>query len=673
MSFFNVTVFRLCLALILGILLEKILNISLQLLEYSIISIILLLFGFWYWHKDKLIPRLYFECCVYVTFIILGAYLFQLQIPLNRDNHYTKTGIKGTPVIQLKIEKTLKSNAYHYKYIAQVKSLNGVNTSGSILLLIQKDSSSRAVYIDDILISKQPFSAINKPLNPYQFNYKAYMARQGIYNQIRIKPYEVLDMKKGKSTLSGLADKLRRTIHERLKGYGFKSEELAVFNALLLGQRQDISNELYQAYANAGAVHVLAVSGLHIGIILLLLNFIFKPLERIAKGNLIKTLVLIFLLWTYAVLAGLSPSVIRAVTMFSFFAIGMNLNRPTNALNTLFSSMLVLLLIAPSLLFEVGFQLSYTAVLGIILMHPLFNKIYRPSYAVPRFFWNLLTVSLIAQLAVLPLSLYYFHQFPGLFFFSSLVIIPCLGIILGGGIGVIILALLNKLPVFLAEIYNSLLSLMNRFIEWVAQQENFIFQDISFSLYNLLAAYLFIGTVVWGLKKVCFKRAVLVVLSIIVLQMSFIFDKIRFSNQQLVVFHQIKKTLIGYKNGAALTVFSSLDSIKNYENRRVKSYAVKVHINAIDVRKLAPVFRYKKKRILVLDSLGICPKLNADIIILTQNTRVNLNRLIHLIKPKQIVADGSNYPSLVKRWRASAKKKNIAFHYTGTKGAFVLD
>ncbi|TYA81458.1 ComEC/Rec2 family competence protein, partial [Seonamhaeicola marinus] len=226
-----------------------------------------------------------------------------------------------------------------------------------------------------------------------------------------------------------------------------------IINALFLGQRQNIDRAIYTNYTNAGAIHILAVSGLHVGIIFLILNFLFKPIERLKKGYLIKTIFLLTTLWGFAVIAGLSASVTRAVTMFSIVAIAVNLKRPTNVYNTLAISIFVILLFKPLFIFDVGFQLSFLAVFAIVAIEPMLNKLWKPKNKLLKIYWQTLTVTISAQFGIIPISLFYFHQFPGLFFISNLVIIPLLGFILGFGILIILLASINVLPQFLADAF----------------------------------------------------------------------------------------------------------------------------------------------------------------------------------------------------------------------------
>ena len=164
-----------------------------------------------------------------------------------------------------------------------------------------------------------------------------------------------------------------------------------MIQALLLGKRDDISETNYNNYKNAGVVHILAVSGLHVGIILFLLEFILSPLERLPKGKTIKLIVVVLLLWGYAFVAGLSPSIFRAVTMFSFVAYALYLSRPTNLFNIIALSMLFILLVKPLFLFQVGFQMSYAVVFAIVWIYPKLQKFWFPENIIIRKTWQLLS------------------------------------------------------------------------------------------------------------------------------------------------------------------------------------------------------------------------------------------------------------------------------------------
>ena len=433
----------------------------------------------------------YFTFFTFLTFIFIGIAAITFKNDLLKKNHYTHFLSDNYKSI-IEIDDVLKPNSYYDNYKAKVIQLNSKKVYGSIKLNVFKDSIKRQLKVGDQIVITQKFDSIQPPLNPYQFHYKNYLKNQQIHHQVSIKNNEYLFLKNNRESFKGLAFTIREQVNKALFENGFKGEELAIINALLLGQRQDISEEVMQNFQKAGAVHILAVSGLHIGIIMLLLNFLLKPLELLKNGTEIKLVLVVLFLWFFAFVAGLSPSVVRAVTMFTAVAIALTSKNTINTYKTLIISMFILLLFNPYYLFEVGFQLSYLAVFFIVWLQPLLYKLWKPKLKFVDYSWQLLTVSTAAQLGVLPLSLYYFHQFPGLFFMSNLIIIPFLGMILGVGILIIILATLKILPAFLAIFYEKIIFLLNQTVGWIAEQESFLFQNISFSLSSLVFTSLLI-------------------------------------------------------------------------------------------------------------------------------------------------------------------------------------
>ncbi len=355
-----------------------------------------------------------------------------IRIPANQPNHYIhqiKSQDEAIFPLTAEVVELLKPTANFNRYIISAESIDGKRTIGKILLNLRKDSTYVSPEIGDFIMLPAQFSEIKAPLNPHQFNYKEYLARAGILNQIYSEPKHIQILGYKPYNLFRIAESSRSKIIEKLEKANFSKNEFAIIKALLLGERRDISPTTYSNYAAAGAIHILAISGLHIGIVLWLLTIILKPLDSIKFGRVYRFIIILIFLWGFALITGLAPSVVRAVFMFSIIALGLQIRRNTNIINSLFISLFFLLLINPSYIFQVGFQLSYLAMLGIIGFQPLFQELWKPRFKIVLYFWKLLTVSLAAQLAVLPLSLYYFHQFPGLFFITNLVILPFLGLI----------------------------------------------------------------------------------------------------------------------------------------------------------------------------------------------------------------------------------------------------
>ena len=444
---------------------------------------------------------------------------------------------------------------------------------------------------------------------------------------------------------------------------------------MLLGQRHEISKDILQNYQNAGAVHILAVSGLHVGIILLMLTFLLSPLDKLKHGTFIKLIIIIFLLWIFAFIAGLSASIVRAVTMFTAIAISMTVKQSINTYKALIISIFILLLFNPFYLFNVGFQLSYLAVFFIVWTQPLLYKLWKPNLRLFDYSWRLLTVSVAAQVGVLPLSLYYFHQFPGLFFLANLIIIPFLGIILGLGILVIALALLNILPDIIATLYSTIILMLNSVVEWIAKKESFLFQNISFSEISVVLYFLMIVLFFkWvEVKKLSYLK--LSLFAIMLFQMNLIVEK-HFSNtnNEFIIFNKARESMLGIRKGQDLQLNHSLDTLDINNESALKAYFIGTNADLISLdNKIKNVYAFHDKNMLVVDSMGIYNLKNypANYILLRQSPNINLVRLIKELNPELIIADASNYKNHIALWEKTCENNNIKFYYTVTDGAFI--
>ena len=608
------------------------------------------------------------------AFFLLGMSVVYLGDETKNENYYERFLTDSNTSI-VKIIKVLKPGNYNYKYKATVIQVNDCKTIGSVLLNVQKDSFLSTLKVDDEILLKEEFIEINTSLNPHQFDYQSYLAKQEIHRQVFIKYHEFLMLNSKSESLLGIIYNIRTRIQKSLQSYHFSDDELAVMNALLLGQRQDISKELIDEYSKAGAIHILAVSGLHVGIILLIISSLLKPLKRIKRGKFFKLILIVLFLWFFALLAGMSASVVRAVTMFTAVAIGQFLNKRNAIEHSLIFSMFILLLCKPLFLFEVGFQLSYLAVFGIIWIQPVIYNRWKPKFRLLDKAWQLISVSIAAQLGVLPLSLFYFHQFPGLFLVSNLVIIPFLGFILIGGILILALAYLSILPYFLADFYGFIISLLNNFIAFIAKQEEFLFTAISFLGLKMMTTYLLL---IFGFQffiKTKSKQFLMFLGSILLFQTINIYEKYTTESQQeFVVFHKSRNSILGQRIGAELFVYHDMDSLEIAKQNLLKNYKVGENVQYKLREQLPNVFYQNEQAILLIDSLGIYDLvgLQNPIVILQQSPKVNLERLIAQLKPKQIIADGSNYKSSVLLWQQTCLKTKTPFWSTYQNGAYIL-
>ncbi len=283
----------------------------------------------------------------------------------------------------------------------------------------------------------------------------------------------------------------------------------------------------------------------------------------------------------------------------------------------------------------------------------------------------MLSVGVAAQLGVLPISLFYLHQFPALLFISNLLVIPFLGLILGSGILVIILALSDFLPQFVVDSFNWVIKMMNSVICWVAQQESFIIKNIPFDSVQLLLGYFIIIALVVFLFKPKWKIVLLIFGGVIIFQSWIIRNQVQVHQKETVILaHRSMNTVLLYQTGSSLSIITSDSS--NTESIAI-NYSVAERVQKMDTSILKNSYLIGDKRLFIVDSLAILPlEEYPDYILLTQSPKLNLERLLDSIKPKKIFADGSNYSSLIRKWKVTCTQKEIPFHYTGEKGFYVF-
>lgn len=632
----------------------------------------------YFWCTQKPHHNQYFGLSVFVLAFAVGMSTQTIHTDSYQKNHFTQLpNIFEQPhTFTIVLKEKLKSTANNQRYVALVNQVDSTMCSGKLLLNINKDSLHHSFIIGNRLQIQGSLYPNMAPKNPFQFDYGTYLKNKQIYGQLYANATKIKVSYRIEKDVWYYAAQIRNTIIDDLKKDGFNATELNVAVALLLGQQQDIDPEIIKDYQFAGAVHILSVSGLHIGFVLLFVTFILKPVPNNKRGSLLQLIVILCSLWLFGILAGLAPSVVRSVMMFSFVAIGQHLRRSVNMYHTLLVSILLILLVQPGFLFDVGFQLSYLALFFILWFHPLLSRLWEPKNKISKYIRDILSVSFAAQIGTLPLSLYYFHQFPGLFFITNLVIIPLTGFIMGLGVVVMVLAFVDLCPYFLSKTLEWSLFVIDKIIHTIASFEQFIIKDIPFNSVFLLGSYmLIISSIVW-LEKRRFQRLIAIVVSVIFIQTALLWNKYDIANQrEWIVFNSKRSTLITERNGKDVTLYANDSLIQiGTKNYTLNNYLMGNFSHLAAAKKIKNTAFFKGYSILILDSTGIYPKQHqADILVLTQSPKINLDRLIQISRPKEIVADATNYKSFKERWKVSCLKAKIPFHSTSEKGFYILN
>lgn len=646
---------------------------------FSLLLIGFTSFGFsFYKSKSDLLQNNYFGVFALLVSFFIGISSQTINSNLYQKNHYYhKIDVAEKQyLLEISLKEKLKFSEFNNRFVAKVKRIDNKNASGKIILNIRKDSSNiKNLEIGALLKIKASFIK-NKPVkNPNQFDYGKYLENQNIYAQVYCDADDIEISSIVDKNIWFYTAKFRTTIIQNLEKNGFSKKELAVIVALILGQQQDISPEILQDYQFAGAVHILSVSGLHVGFILLFVGYLLKPFPNTKKWKLNKLIIVILSLWLFGFVAGLAPSVLRSVVMFSFVAIGRYLGRGVNIYNTLLVSAIIILLFQPSFLFDVGFQLSYVSLFFIIWLQPLLENIWEPKNKFSKFFWEIITVSFAAQIGAMGLSIYYFHQFPGLFFITNLIILPVMGFILGYGVLIMILAYFDFVPIFLMNILEWSVFILNQVIAWIASFEQFILKDISLNKWMLCSLYLMIFAIVIYFKKPKFNKLAFALMTIILFQLTVFGSKFYYQNQkELVVFNSKKNSIIIDRFGQKSIIFAKDSVLKNIDkNLNVKQYLIGNFSKIKSKKQLSNLLFFNNKKILILDSILInSEELKPDILIITSSPKLNLERFLQICHPKTIVVDGSNFKSYVKVWKTTCEKSGINFHSTTEKGFFRL-
>jgi competence protein ComEC len=683
MKYSNLPVLQICTVFLLGSWIGFF-EIGLDFSFYITLTLVVFLFFLisFFLARRFLATKLLFTAVSLLFLISIGFLNTKIHLSKHQGSHYSglttiDSTLQNSIMFQGRVIKALKSNGFKDKFEFQIQSINSKPYEGKVLLQISKRLNSN-LSANSRISGFGQIQLFKNPQNPQQFNYKDYMATQQMSHFISTDYDSLLIEKEVGFSFLAFGEKVRSTIQNSLQKHDFSKAQLDIIQALLLGQKQDIDPETYNQFSKAGVVHILAVSGLHVGIILIILQFVTKGLLNFRYGRVLRNSLVLIGIWGFATLAGYTPSVLRAAVMFSFLSIALNYRRKTSAVNTLALSAVFLITINPYLLFQVGFQLSYLAVISIVILQPRLSKLYSPRYYLDRKVWDISCVTITAQLGVLPLSLYYFHQFPGLFLVSNLVILPGLGMLLGGGIIIIALSLLNLLPETLVSLYASLLDALLWVVEWIASQESLIINDVYFTKTILISSLvLFFSLILWDSKQKLRSYFILNLSLVALLLFIYIENRDRIQQKEILIFQTYRESQLGVLEGSHLTLFS--DQPQDIESLKLtyhlKNYKTLKGITHIDFSKLKSNYEINPSEILfVLDSIPAYPEegFNPTYVLLKDSPDLNFDRLLQDLKPKQVIADGSNYKTDIERWRNSAQLLGIPFHSTWEDGAYIF-
>ena len=380
--------------------------------------------------------------------------------------------------------------------IASMRAIDGIEIQGKFVLYTA-DTVRLQEY--DLVYARITVQKIPPKKNPRAFNYQKYQEKRGILHQAYLHGHIILE--EGHAWFwQNLLLKIRQAAKQRLNKLPQK-HEIAVASALLLGDKRQLDDDLRNAYADTGAMHVLAVSGLHVGIIYLMIRGIFSLIGPWKNKPWLRGITSIVAVWIFAGLAGAAPSVCRAAFMLTVIEVGHMMGRPAYALNSLAFAALIMLVVEPLVLWHISFQLSFLAVAGILLFQRNLEKLWTIANPWGHKLWTLTCVSFSAQIFTLPLVLHYFHQFPVFFWLSSAPVVILATFILPVGLVYILVAPIPLLGEIFQQLLNALLVLLNSVINLLQNIPNATVEDIWLNSVELVVLVLVLCFAAFALSR----------------------------------------------------------------------------------------------------------------------------------------------------------------------------
>jgi competence protein ComEC len=640
-----------------------------------------------YWiSRSNKVYRTAFGFISLSALVVFGfIHLYQNTSSNQPDNLIHSNGITAYECIVRSAPESKTNSWKFYVEVVRIKTDTWKLASGKVVLYVSKKTINKIpwLYGDHLLVHGEP-QKLKPPANPNEFDFRRFLTFKNIYHQQFLKANQIQFVappaRRGFIYYSHrVRDWASSIIESTIKG----DQNQAVAMALILGVTEGIDNELLSAYAASGAMHVLAVSGMHVGIIYVIILYLFKPIKKYRWSPWLVAGLSIFLLWAFAFVTGLSPSVLRAVTMFSFVALAKPLGWRTNIYNTLATSAFILLIYDPYLIMSVGFQLSYLAVLGIVyLQKPLYN-LWLIENRIGNWVWEITCISIAAQVATFALGMLYFHQFPVYFLVSNLFVIPLSTAVLVGGILLLAVSWLPPLADLIGWLLQGLIEILN---ETVIITEKLPFSIISGIHVTTFQCWL-IMSILFSLILMLEYRSRKLVWLTTLLCAALIFSQVQHLHhnlniQQFVVYSVSNHTAMEWISNGKSYYRADSSLLQDAERTRFHilpnrlQHGVKETLQKIPFEKSYagyPFYQWHDNTIALLNKRGQpLPPVPLDYLIIS-NQALSLRDTSKLLATSKIILDGTNSSPYIARWKLAQQNKQWQVHAVSDEGAFILN
>lgn len=604
-----------------------------------------------FYKENKLYLHSYFSgVLIYMLLFLSGIILCNQNKEIDQTHHFSKQ--KSDQLMAYLIEEPrLKGDIARFK--VEIKSIVHQNkitkSSGKLLLAMRFDTTQQLnLHYGDLLLFKSNYKETEPAYNPAEFNYKRYLSFQQVYHQSFINQKQLMKIGENEGNpIKAFALKFRAEQVETFKKYLSRNDTKAVASTLILGYRNDLSNDIVEAYSKTGTMHVLSVSGMHVAIVALLLSFLLRFMDKSKKGRIAKAIFIITLIWFYALIAGLAPSIERAAIMLSFVLIAKASAKRVNIFNVIAIAAFILLISDPFNITNVGFQLSFIAVSGLIYLQPKISSLYEPKNKIIIFLWSVIAVSIAAQIATAPISLYYFHQFPVYFVISNLFIVVPATLIMYLGIGLLIFSGFEPLARVLGYLLNALIDFTNNGLFLIEQINH---ANITQIWWNVTEIALFYAILILFLKSITNKfylKFAFALMGVFILKLSV--DEFKHIHQKQVTFFSLRKnTAIALIKGRNATLITDLDSNEYTYQFSIKPYLDSCHIQYIKyvnphLNQDEKIFNFADKKLKIINhKSNNFDSSTVDWLLLSGDKSFDMDKVLAVNHIKELFIDGKN-------------------------------
>ncbi|TWF44485.1 competence protein ComEC [Chitinophaga polysaccharea] len=592
-----------------------------------------------------------------------------------------------TSLVLLQIEEPLQPKAKSFKSTARVIALyvqyRWMPAKGNLLLYIARDTMRPLlVYGDRLVVRKKP-ELIRSNGNPGGFNYQQYCVSQQLYQQLYLQAADYYKLSRmGGSSVNRWLLHARDYCLSCFRRYIGAGPEAGMAEALLIGYRQDLDKAVVQDYSNTGIVHIIAISGMHLALLYGTLLWCLRWLPPGKWTGILKAILILGVLWGFALLTGASASVLRSAVMFTGITLGrFVLERYSSIYNMLAASAFLLLAYQPYLAIDAGFQLSYLAVLSILLFYQPLYELWNIKRKWMIILWQMMSVSLAAQLMTTPVSLFYFHQFPNYFLLANLMAVPLSTVIIYGEVILLGLSPFPVLATFAGLVIRFLIFAMNSCVRWLGTLPYALVTNIHCSLALTICLYVLLaGIALWWLSG-WRPGALLAALSLwgcLVTRAAWL-TRVQ-QQSKIIVYNVPAYTAVDciYGQQARFIGDDSIWQTAGAQTLLAARNEMGIHAGVPKgFQQYQHYSCFYGRSLLIIDSTlpRKVPgrKLQADYILLTHNPRVDINKLDSLYDYQLLIFAANNYAKRISHWKQDCEATGRRYYVVGEQGAFVAE